>query len=518
MPLVDLSSSESLCSDLDGVNSDDGSEPLRHRRDDSDSGHDEGGGALEDSSSSSSASDRQQTESESESNSSDSSASTDPAEEQRLRVQRQARTMKARLASLVSRARKKLVANTTEITMSEHPAEAFKPCVKHGPDNPLNQTGLTHRSTRFRRLRLLVSFLRAWSVRLMSFLNFASSGEMAVHHTIQSTIIDDCNLRLGTTAGESSRVTSVMNAVQSFTVCYGPAAAETWQMSGSSLCRKTFCVYTPLVVLPKSDKDTICAELLSRLLLFLGHVSERFQAFGVSSTFPSTVKIQGMTLCFDSLVTNLAVAKQMRVLLHEGHENLGYESIHPVMITVCMIHQVALARKCLLNGFAGYYSSVVRLAHLFEISNFRQQFRQAMLAVIYHNFSYVPVAALPPLSGTWHEQRKEILGVLEDGSSRVQKRRQKLHMQLAAFDNGCPSQPAFTHYCVGSCCPGSSHKLKSRYALIQMCKLYTKLFSFGYPVPLTYRWIHAARALEYVKELWHQNQNMSLESMNHYVQ
>ena len=51
-------------------------------------------------------------------------------------------------------------------------------------------------------------------------------------------------------------------------------------------------------------------------------------------------------------------------------------------------HQIALARKQLLFFFDEHWSTLVRLAHLFEIHSFRTQFHRALLKVISVSFQY----------------------------------------------------------------------------------------------------------------------------------
>ena len=438
---------------------------------------------------------------------SDSSSAAHRKQAEELgRLKRVARTSKARAAALVAKATRRVAKSAgAVITAKEHPASAFKSDLRHKCS--LNQPGSHSQTDRKRRLRLLVSFLRAWGASLMRFVTSIHASENSqVDHVITSTIIDDCNMRLSSEAPEehrwkSSQVCCVMNAVQTFTVCYGVGGQAA---RAGSQCHKSFFVHTPLVVLPKSDTTTIFRELLSRLLLFCGSISDRFGKFGVGSRLAQAIPIQVTTICFDSLATNLSVLKQLRALVYEKHS--GFGSQPPtwclMMAIPCLIHQLALSRRSLLNGFAsvGYWSTVVRLAHLMEVSNFRRQFRRAMLAVIAENYSYVPVASWPSGFRQWADQRNEACGRIASDSSRYNKRRLELHNELAKYDNGPCDSTKFVHWCKGDCCPGTSHQAKSRFALVQICKLYSMLFSFGYPVPLLYRWVHCARALQYLKD------------------
>lgn len=423
----------------------------------------------------------------------------------RQRLKRQAQTAKARAASLVTRTRKRLAKNAI-LKPPDHKAEQFRPYVQ--PDTNLNDAGQWTRKARSTRLRLLVSYLRAWaSVLINIFSSVEKSKDLKVHHTINTIITDDTNMRLSTETPDvkewkSSRIVSVMNCVQALIISFGPSGHE-----APRDC-KILPVHTPLVALPRADRDSLCSELISRLFLFMGQVSERFQAFKVAKDIAARVPISAIALCFDSLVTNLAVLKVIRGALFEqlkkdradadtAHHTV--HPIHPVWTVCCLIHQLALSRRHIVLGFSSYWSSVVRLGHLFEVHAFRQQFRRSLLFVVVSNaFHYIPAMSLPPESCTWREQRNRICGVLANNASRHNKKRLELHMTLMRWDNGCPEQPSIVHWCCGDCCPGADHRTKARWAMLQCCRLFALLFCSGYPVPLTYRWVHCHRALQYL--------------------
>ncbi|CAK9005748.1 unnamed protein product [Durusdinium trenchii] len=162
----------------------------------------------------------------------------------------------------------------------------------------------------------------------------------------------------------------------------------------------------------------------------------------------------------------------------------------------CVIHQLALARKVILNSFGGFYSSIVRLGHLFETSTFRSQFRRALMAVLLDLYQYVPVSEKPAQWRDWQKRRNEICSIVSDTSGRFNKKRIQLFRELATFDNGNPEGERVVHWCTGDCCGGhgsQTHDEMSKRAFFEISKYYAILFSFGFPVPLAYRWVHAHR-------------------------
>ena len=418
---------------------------------------------------------------------------------QRLKQQR--RTAKARAAVMANRSqlrqeRKGLV------VPPEHPAQKFADYVKGTQlDKPGECSGKSRRS----RLRLIVSYLKAWALRVVLFFKkVEESPDLAIHHTIVTTIIDDTNMRLCAANNEvqewkTSRVVSVMNNIQTLILNYGPPQPD------APRCHKVLPVHTPLVALSKADRDSLYTEFRSRLFFFLGEVSARFQVFKIAADVAKKVPIQALTLCCDSLVTNIAVLKQLRCAAHKKHAMAkeGSQScgpVFPIWVVLCVIHQLALSRKPIILGFPGYWSTLVRLSHLFEVQNFRTQFRRSLLAVVCDSFEYIAVPSLPTDCAKWRDHRREICGIVADTTARHNKKRSELHVTLARWDNGNPADSKIIHWCDGFCCKGGDHTTKARFAMLQCCRYLALLFSFGYPVPLLYRWVHCPRALQFVYE------------------
>lgn len=422
----------------------------------------------------------------------------DELDEFMRRTARQQRTAKARAASIAAFARRRLAKQTGIDTRKRHAAESYRKDVQ--PTSDINKPGGPH-SSRQRRLRLLFSYLKSWRKGVMSFFDQLPKNK-EVHHTLTCSIADDTNMRLASVVlreWKLSRTVSVMNQIQTLTCSYGAVD------SPEPRSHKTFWVHTPLVSLPKTDQQTLCAEMGSRLMFFLGEVSSRFAAFGIAASAATSARIQGFSLCMDSLVTNVAVLKHFRTAVHGKHlESQRLESrdriVFPMLGVFCLLHQLALSRKVLLTGFSGFFSSVVRLAHLMEVESFRIQFRKALVAVIYDSYQYAPVAEKPPAYRQWLAQRNEICGLMTDRSGRWNRKRLSLHRSAALWDNGNPEGDHFTHWCEGDCCEGTTHEQKAQYSLLKIRKFFTLLFSFGYPVPLLYRWVHAHRALQFVRE------------------
>lgn len=335
-----------------------------------------------------------------------------------------------------------------------------------------------------------------------------------VSHVVLTAVVDDTNIRVAEVPSSTvptwrlSRVTAVMNCCQQLLVSFrekpgqgdntGQDVNDNDNDTGWSL--KFFTVQTPMIALPKSDRDTLSVHLMGRLLFFLGKVSRAYQSMGLPADLSLQARLQGVILVFDSLKTNIAMMKQFREVVHQHHnEDVAVKgnNFHPMLPVCCLLHQLALARQPMLLGLSGYWSTVVRLSHLFESNSFRNNFRVSLLRVLCKNFIYIPVAEMPNESCEWRAERVRMYRYTHESSKRIQ-----LHNSLSKFDNGNPTVPSLVHYCQGHCCRGDCQTDKENYALAQICKLYMLLFSYGFPVPLTYRWVHAQRALQYMKEIW----------------
>lgn len=409
---------------------------------------------------------------------------------------RRARTAKARAAAITAKAQRRLASNAV-LQFPDHPANIYREDIK--ADNTLIQPG----ANRARRCRLLCSYLQAWGPALTHAVGRRRRSSR-ISHTLTTSVIDDCNMRLssvvpGVSHWKMSRIVSIMNNCQCFILGYvDPTTATTDKPA--AVCHDHFQIHTAPAILPKTDRSSLCAEFLSRLFVFLGSVGSRFADWKIPVDLVKDVRIQGVSLSFDSLATNIAVLKQLRLAVWKQHQEFGHETICPLFSVCCNIHQLALARKPILQGFSNFYTSILRLSHLFEVHSFRVHFRSALLHVLVNSFTYVAVAERPSEHRSWQDYRKQCCSVLTDQQTGYNKKRLELHLELMKWDNSDVESDCVIHYCTGDCCKGLTHESKQQFARLQICRLYLLLFSFGFPVPLQYRWLHVHRALRYCRE------------------
>ena len=414
-------------------------------------------------------------------------------------AKRRKRTAAAREASLKVRARKQL-AGQLALLPKPSEAETYMPDLQ--ANGRICQPGgeSHHQIIRTRRLRLIWS----WFMAACKVINDLCESH-TVAHVLDISVIDDTNMRLSKTvegAWQSTRTTTILNNCQTCVFCYKKEAPG----EPMSYEHKAFSAHTPMCSLSRATTSKLMVELSSWFFCFFGQPGTRWERLGIKPTFTSKIPIQGTMLTFDSLKTNLALLKRLRCASFQKHQaakgsdqGVPGPCIFPVIGVICAIHQLSLARKSLLFFHTGFWSSLVRLGHLFSVNNFRNQFRSALFSEIAENFSFIVVDQLPRDHAEWYRDRSQRCNILtSDG--RYRTKRLLHHLALCRYDNGQPDSETFAHWCTGSCCRGSSVAEKSEFCFLQLCKYYFYLFAFGFQVPLAYRWKHAAPALQFCKD------------------
>ena len=274
-----------------------------------------------------------QTESSSESEDSDS----EPPIRMLSQIERRrAQTEKARKAAIEAKMKKRLTKHLVgALHIPPTNAEKYMPDLQH--DSTLNKPGSYHpdpaighpAAIRKRRLRLIYSFFKATCAALNTL--FQRGG---IRHCINSSVIDDTNVRLSQTvdgAMKTARVVSVMNNVQGCMVTFEKQQQE-GQESGTDLGHTCFQLQTPMVVLPRATASTIVAELCGWFLCALGlggAVGSRWQILGVQESLFAGIPIQGQALCFDSLSTNIKICKLLRTELYKEEGKKQQKTLLP---------------------------------------------------------------------------------------------------------------------------------------------------------------------------------------------
>ncbi len=311
-------------------------------------------------------------------------------------------------------------------------------------------------------------------------------------HVISISIADDTDIRLSSGIRGSSEIRSILNNNQHVIAVKKGRASHTDSLFES----RWFLIHQPLVALSRASAAHVLAEFLSWTLVFCESVGWRFRAFDLDPNIFMNVRRHVFILVGDANKVNDSMFSHMARAVHE-HGNSNKINCVAAFQVQCLIHQACLTRKHLALGFDSYWSTLVRLGHLFESRTFRKRFYAAVTKVVRDHFDFFRVQELPAEAHVWKEAKINGLKLFSDAGGRSGKmsRRYKTLQQILSKDNGDPAHEQFIHFCTGpNCCPGGPED-----AMGVLVQSYIELLAFM-PVPLLYRWKHAAVSNNFVRD------------------
>ena len=256
-----------------------------------------------------------------------------------------------------------------------------------------------------------------------------------------------------------------------------------------------FGLHQPIAALERADTACLYSEFMSWVLAFAGYVGWRLQVWGIPPDLFKHVRRQTMCFVGDAIKVNDSVFKYFTQTIKSGPT--PEQGKHLALQIRCGIHQVGLTRRNIALGYEGYWSSLVRLGHLFEGFSFRTPFAASMSMLIQSSFEYVEVSKMPEEATSWNAAKIAALQLHLDthmglGKGSMSSRMKGL-LRLLEVDNGNAESTVFVHYCKG-CCPGGRQE-----ACTKMISCYLDVFSHM-PVPLLYRWKHGAVCNSYIQD------------------
>lgn len=200
-----------------------------------------------------------------------------------------------------------------------------------------------------------------------------------VKFVINTAVPDDTNTRLkGPSKGDRSLVFTVMNVIQNCVVCYdAPSDSQhDWH------CLSVPC---PISVLKAPNREHIHAAYASHLIAGGSGVGQKWKALGITDTVTNAItnaKWAVQVMCGDALEANSAAFAIERKLL-AGKRISSAETCRTVAMRIkCCNHQMGLIRRPVVLGIERYWSTLVRLAHLFECAGFRRRFTAALVSLV----------------------------------------------------------------------------------------------------------------------------------------
>lgn len=312
-------------------------------------------------------------------------------------------------------------------------------------------------------------------------------------HVLNCCIVDDCSTRMRGPAGtDRTTVYTVMNSVQSLHI----RDCDFQDISES--CVTSFSAPTPLVILEQADASTISMSAMATAFItatFAG-IGQLFSRFGIPDRiFQDTPGFRTHVFIADSLRANdKAFDMETAQLLQRRQLDKSFEKNLLLQIRCCT-HQVALIRKPVVLLIPRFWSTLVRISHLYELMSFRKHIASTLTSIICSNFLCVQSDSKPNDMDLW-KQRAQALQ--KTYLNKCQSVKSKLLGEILAFLNGDLSQQAVVHYCTYGedgrpCCADS------REALSKALRLLVRFFSSGYAPPLLYRFKHYQEAVGFIQ-------------------
>ena len=205
--------------------------------------------------------------------------------------------------------------------------------------------------------------------------NLFQSGRGEVSHFLNCSVADDSSTRLKAAgvSGGRSIVHTIMNSFQSAHVRF---------LSGEWECLH---ILTPLQILNSGRAEAIHQGFIAWLLSSSGGLGSVWRRLGIPEDLLSHhCKWKTTLMMGDALKANDAAWKceRTRRVAMADPRNLGLRFR-------CCNHQLCLVRKPMVLSLENYWTTVVRLAHLFETHSFRRSLASALITVLQREGGFV---------------------------------------------------------------------------------------------------------------------------------
>ena len=300
-----------------------------------------------------------------------------------------------------------------------------------------------------------------------------------IFHTTNVHIVDDTSTKMRPPSKHNeggASVFTIMNSVQDVHV----------RLEKSTNCCAclSFRLPTPLIVLEQANANEIHKAFSSLALVTSRGIGDMLHGFGLRrDLIESGSQWKSFIFMGDALRANDASYRREVQLLASSRKER-----HLALRLKCGIHQIALVRKVAVLMPPRFWSTVVRLAHLFEVFSFRRSYAETLAALPCKSFTHIPVSQMPPEAASW----KATARMLDESFTARSVLCKRQATAILEFLNGDLSCENVVHYCVPGCCCSSDE------ALSKCLKLVVGFMSRGFPVPLLYRFKHYDSAASFI--------------------
>lgn len=319
---------------------------------------------------------------------------------------------------------------------------------------------------------------------------FGGNQNHHARHVLNTQIIDDTSTRLrGPSSSDQTTIFTVMNSVSAVYL----RCEDFVDLSSSSA--KCMHIPSPTMLLESGHAKSISSTAMACSLITSHGVGSLLQRWGVpQDLFQSTSGFRTLVFVGDSLKANGKAYSLEQERLHAKRcVDSSYKKNLSLKIK-CSMHQVSLIRKPICLFIPRFWSTLVRLSHLYETLSFRKQMATTLTAVLASSFVHIQTVDLPVEMSMWAQRAERLKSMFLAKSVR----RKKLLSDCLAFCNGDISGFPIVHYCSFDvsgqpCCKTYEE------ALNKAMRLVVGFFAAGFPVPLLYRFKHYDEAAGFLQ-------------------
>jgi hypothetical protein len=302
-----------------------------------------------------------------------------PTEDLAGGIKRRLQTEKARTASLLAKQAKRMEEHVTpQQTAAEFFQEkCFTPGWKHYFDSTFHSFRIQKRAVR--------SYLLAMVAAINSALD-QSQGQF--EYMMTTNVVDDVSLVVST-----NTVRDMTNTVR--TVMHNYQQVILARYTGDCLRHKSFLLHRPSIYLNSAKYKDMCAGFMSWLLSSAHDgVGQHLISLGLDSSLLRLIRLTLTVFIGDALKTNDSLFHELRCQTVLANLR-DVAKKHAALRVKCLLHQSCLIRRPLALCFDGFWSTQVRLGHLFESCSFKLAFNDSLVAVVEDLFDFLLVGAVP---------------------------------------------------------------------------------------------------------------------------
>lgn len=214
--------------------------------------------------------------------------------------------------------------------------------------------------------------------------------EHGVHHVVNACIADDTNTTMRGQAKDSERpvVHTVMNTCQAACIRYTESDVD-WQV---------LHIPTSVQYLPTAKAQSLHSAFTAWMLVSASGLGQQWQRLKCPKTLLDKVKWQSIILVGDALKANDAAWRSEMLILCNERRKQRCDPNNPIHRVLglrvrCGVHQAALIRRPVALSIEQFWTTLVRLGHLYEQFSFRRAISSALVSLVRKDGVFVSVLA-----------------------------------------------------------------------------------------------------------------------------